>query len=212
MDIRGNFERRTMGIKRYENLYSEIDKAKPKTILEIGTHVGKTAVKMIKKAREHREGVFYYGFDLFEYMTDEYKKYEFHGKSACSYSQAMKRLNEIECPCKLKMGNTVKTLPKFKPDRPIDFIFIDGGHSIGTIQSDWDNIKRFIHDKTVVIFDDYYENRDDVGCKKIIENIEDFMVELLDPLDVLEVNGSDFKDLHIRLAKVGVGWSLRHGT
>ena len=200
MDIRGNFERRTVGIKskRYENLYSEIDKAKPKTILEIGTHVGKTAVKMIKKAREHREDVFYYGFDLFEYMTDEYKKYEFHGKSECSYEQAAKRLGDIKCPHKLKMGNTVKTLPKFEPDRPIDFIFIDGGHSIGTIQSDWDSIKKFMHHKTVVIFDDYYENRKDVGCKDIIDNMSDeYKVEKLDPIDFVE--GSK---LYIRLVKV----------
>ena len=43
------------------------------------------------------------------------------------------------------LETALKTLKKFKPDRPIDFIFIDGGHSIDTIQSDWDNIKKFIH-------------------------------------------------------------------
>ena len=119
------------------------------------------------------------------------------GKSTFATNLAL-ALKKTGCKYKLKAGNTRKTLKKFSPDRQIDFIYIDGGHSIDTIQSDWDNIKRFMDDKTVVIFDDYYENREDVGCKKIINGIgPEYKVTLMEPVDYIEKN-----DLYIRYAKV----------
>jgi len=183
---------------RYNKLLEEVAKRQPKTIVEVGTHMGMSAVRMIEEAQKFNDDVFYYGFDLFEYMTEEYKKYEFHGKSNCNFAEPTKKLKKTGCEYKLKGGNTRKTLKKFDPDRQIDFVFIDGGHSVETIQSDWDNIKRLMDDETVVIFDDYYENRDDVGCKKVIEEMsEDYNVTLLDPVDYIEKN-----DLYIRFVKV----------
>ncbi len=183
---------------RYDKLIEEIAARKPKTILEVGTHMGNSAVRMVAKAQEFNDQIFYYGFDLFEFMTDDYKEYEFHGKSHCDFSTPSRRLKKTGCKYKLKAGNTRKTLKKFSPDRQIDFIYIDGGHSIDTIQSDWDNVKRFMDEKTVVIFDDYYENREDVGCKKIINGIgPEYKVTLMEPVDYIEKN-----DLYIRYAKV----------
>ena len=68
-------------------------------------------------------------------------------------------------------------------------------------------------DHTIVLFDDYYENRDDVGCKSLIDSLikqNVFVVDLLDPLDKLSVKKLKRppliewkKDaLHIRLVMV----------
>ena len=55
-------------------------------------------------------------------------------------------------------------------------------------------------DETVVIFDDYYENRDDYGCKTLIDELDkdpNFLVDRLDPIEIVEKN-----NIHLRLAKV----------
>jgi len=66
----------------------------------------------------------------------------------------------------------------------MDIIFIDGGHSIKTIQNDWNYSKKIIHDKTVVIFDDYW-NIESAGCNRVIDSIDrsEFSVEILQPTD-----------------------------
>ena len=54
--------------------------------------------------------------------------------------------------------------------------------------------------QTVVIFDDYYENRDDFGCKNLIDNLQkekNYKIEKLDPLEVVEKN-----NIELRLVKV----------
>ena len=185
---------------RYEKLLQEISLRKPKTILEIGTHMGRSAVNMIEEAQKFNDNIVYYGFDLFELMTEDYKKYEFHGKSNCNIQEPSRRLDKTGCKYHLKVGNTRKTLLKFEPDQQIDFVFIDGGHSVDTIESDWNNIKKLMDQDTVVMFDDYYDNRDDVGCKKVVDSIieaSDYKVELLEPVDYVEKN-----DLYIRFVKV----------
>tara|TARA_R110002020_G_scaffold406588_1_gene616727 strand:- start:120 stop:704 length:585 start_codon:yes stop_codon:yes gene_type:complete len=155
---------------RYDCITEEINKCKPSTILEIGTHMALTARIMIEAAMVHKDDVFYYGFDMFDFMTEEMAVEEHHGKRLPTLNKAAKRLAPF--PHKLIMGNTQKTLPKFKPDRPIDFVFIDGGHSVETIQSDWENVERLMHDNTVVIFDDYYDDTEKVGCKTIVDSLD----------------------------------------
>jgi hypothetical protein len=78
----------------------------------------------------------------------------------------------------LYKGFTKKTLKNFTKNnsKKIDFIFIDGGHSIKTITNDWTYIKKLIHKKSITIFDDYYLNNKRLikfyGCNKIIDNLE----------------------------------------
>ena len=67
----------------------------------------------------------------------------------------------------LLKGDTKKTLPKFiRQKKKVDFIFIDGGHSVNTIKSDWNAIKKIISKRSLVIFDDYYEIK-----KNILKNM-----------------------------------------
>jgi len=185
---------------RYETLINEVAKRQPKTILEVGTHMGNSAIAMVNKAREYNDDVFYYGFDIFDWANKDFMKQEFNGKVPPTLSRVRKRLKKENITHKLTIGNTTNTLPKFSPDRYIDFVFIDGGHSLETIESDWNNIKYFMDDETVVIFDDYYENRIDVGCKNLIDKLEqegDYKVKILDPLEIVEKN-----NINLRLAKV----------
>lgn len=68
----------------------------------------------------------------------------------------------------------------------VDFVFIDGGHSLETIMKDWMVVQSIMDEKTVVIFDDYYPNTNLIGARNIIEFIVkkgEFNVEYLEPID-----------------------------
>jgi len=159
--------------QRYNNIFLLIKEYRPKTILEIGTYNGVNAIKMTKLAKQFNDNVFYYGFDLFEEITPEIREYEFHGKKLePTYQQVCRILDECKCEYQLIKGNTKNTLLKFVPNKPIDFIFIDGGHSVDTITQDWNNVKKFLHSNTVVLFDDYYLNHKHVGCHVLIDYLK----------------------------------------
>lgn len=185
-----------MKVKRYETLIQEVAKRQPSTILEIGTWKGINAAKMINEAKKHRDDIKYYGFDLFN-MNLDMKQKEFHTKHNATKAQAEKNIRDTGVNYELIVGNTIETLKNFYTVNKIDFIFIDGGHSLDTIESDWSNVKRLIDDHSVVIFDDYYHNRKDVGCKVLIDSLDrfDYAVSLLGPKDIIA-------DLEISLAKV----------
>lgn len=155
---------------RYYCLADEIAKLKPNTILEVGTHNGRSASIMLEEAVKHKPNVKYFGFDLFDDMTEELAVEEHHGKKLPSMSIASQKLARYNVA--FIKGNTKETLANFTHEEPIDFVFIDGGHSVDTIKSDWDNIKNLISESSVVIFDDYYKERDDVGCKTLVDSLE----------------------------------------
>jgi len=185
---------------RYEALYEQIHAIHPQTIMEIGTHLGKRSEMMVRAAREHRNYVHYFGFDLFDKITEQQTKEEFHGKDKPSYVTARKRLYNSGGVFTLIEGNTLLTLPRFNPSLPIDFIFVDGGHSIETIQSDWTQCQRLMHEKTVVIFDDYYigNQNENVGCANLVNSLDEvYEVEILLPIDKIE-----HRNLEIAVVKV----------
>ena len=49
---------------RYNCLAEEVAKLKPKTILEVGTHNGRSASIMLQEAVKHNPNVKYFGFDF----------------------------------------------------------------------------------------------------------------------------------------------------
>lgn len=185
---------------RYSHLLEQIKLFKPKTILEIGTWNGLQAKRMVGEASKFNKDVKYIGFDLFEGMTPEIKEKEIHAKKNVAQKEAEKNLKGIDYT--LVVGNTHQTLPEFVETNKndIDFIFIDGGHSLETIESDWNNIKNLLHQNTCVIFDDYYQEDDAKGCKLVIDKIQNenkYTVEMLPTVDIHN-NGS----LKIQLVKV----------
>jgi len=173
---------------RYENFIKIIEEIKPEKIMEIGVCHGEGAEMMIKEALKHRDDVKYYGFDLFEDITQEHIQKEDRNPENFGIPQSeakiQKKLGGLGAKIYLFKGDTKEILPKTKLPK-MDLIFIDGGHSLETIESDWNNCKKLMHKKTVVIFDDYW-NREDLGCKPLIDGLKGskkYNVEILEPRD-----------------------------
>lgn len=185
-------------MSRYSYINAEINICKPQIIMEIGTFMGHRAESMISTAMKHKKDVAYYGFDLF----DDFKEFEkeFCYKGVANVEKVKRKLSKFK-NINLIKGNTKETLKNFNINP--DFVFLDGGHSLETIENDWNNVYRLMKKNTVVIFDDYYYNRDDVGAKKIISEIlkdSNFKVKMYDNPDTF--NDKRLGKLIIGLVKV----------
>jgi hypothetical protein len=68
---------------------------------------------------------------------------------------------------------------------PIDVLFLDGGHSLETIKSDWEFAKTAMHEKTVVVLDDYFPELPFIGAKNVVDNIDRsvFDVKIMPEID-----------------------------
>ncbi len=188
--------------RRYKHLFHFIEMNRSHRIMEIGTWNGSHAVAMIEAAKKHwsPEEIEYYGFDLFEDIDESTVEAEV-SKSPPPMNEVKKKLEKTGARIMLYRGNTLHTLPEVVKNFPkMDFIFIDGGHSLETVQNDWDCSSQLMHDQTVLIFDDYW-NREDSGCKKIVDSInrKEFLVEILKPTDKFK---KDWGILCINFVKV----------
>tara|TARA_B100002052_G_scaffold185706_2_gene169219 strand:- start:1504 stop:2181 length:678 start_codon:yes stop_codon:yes gene_type:complete len=157
-----NKKKKTSSYIRYDYLIEYIKKKQCKNILEIGTWNGNNTLKMLNAAStstNQNKEIKYWGFDLWELMNDEIFKKEY-SKKPPSMESVKNKLDKTGCEINLYQGDTKHTLKDFnklfKNKIKLDFIYIDGGHSFDTISSDWNYIKDFINENTIVIFDDYY--------------------------------------------------------
>lgn len=174
--------------KRYDRMLQIIDEVKPKVLLEVGTLHGWHAKKMIAIAQKyHPKGeVQYLGFDLFEPMGQAQFAYEV-SKQPDTEAVLQRRLEETGAAIRLFKGDTVETLPRvYNQLPPVDFAFIDGGHSLQTIANDWKYVSRAMRPGGIVIFDDYWPDRTDAGAKVTVDSIDrtQFDVEVLPTVDV----------------------------
>ena len=141
--------------RRYLGLLLLILYYKPKNILEIGVYNGRRSIQMIEAAKIFKNNVEYYGFDLFEDLSPKMLKNE-ASKKPMAITKIKKLLAGHE-KIFLYKGFTNKTLKKFISEKKkIDFIFIDGGHSVETIKDDYINSVKSASKKSVIVFDDYY--------------------------------------------------------
>lgn len=175
------------------------------TILEVGVFAGQRSEEMIKHCLEVRKlpAVSFAGFDLFEDMTPDRNIAEF-GKPrlAPRMEKVRARLISNRVLVSLFRGDTLETLPVAKSlfRGVVDFVFLDGGHSLETIASDWSHVKEMLAPGGICLFDDYYDDRNDVGCKHLIDSLKDDPVwdaKALDPIDRVEK-----AKLDIRTARV----------
>lgn len=175
--------------------------------LEVGTYDGIRATDLLKTWLSYGPtySAEYHGFDMFELLTPDMSKAEL-SKSKLPPSEeevlaSMRKHFNTRTKIQLHKGNTRETLAfaaKVLPE--MNLIYVDGGHSLETIASDWENVRQLMMHGTQVLFDDYYENRTDYGCKTLIDELKArkvYKVDLLDPVDKIEQNG-----LEIRMAKV----------
>lgn len=191
--------------RRYEHLFKIIDKYKARRIMEIGTWSGTHAVTMIETAKKHwlPEEIEYYGFDLFGDMDEETFKTEI-SKIPPSITEVREKLEKTGAKIRLYKGNTLHTLPKAVKNLPqMDFIFIDGGHSLETVRNDWQYSRQLIHDQTIVVFDDYW-NLVGSGCNKIIDSLskKDFSVEILPPTDEFKKEWGILRINFVKVTKI----------
>lgn len=173
---------------RFDYLLKTIEKYGCKSILEIGVCRCKNALHMIQKAKANGE-VIYYGFDMFETLTDDLAKIE-KSQRPMTYCQAMDKLNATGVQFCLFPGDSTITLPQAIISHNIgiiDLIFIDGGHSYKTTKADWNNIQPLMGKNTIVFFDDYMPNKGyGIGPAKVVDEIDrdiftiDFPAEAVD--------------------------------
>lgn len=163
-----------MSKQRYDALYKEINKCKPKTIMEVGVWTGDNALNMCRVALRYRPRVIYYGFDLFEEITNKIFKYERSKASFPTLLEVEDKFLEAGLSIKYRLiqGFTRDTLPQFKPKTKIDFIFIDGGHSLETIENDWKYCSELADKDTVIVMDDYWPASVAGGCKKLVDGLD----------------------------------------
>lgn len=169
---------------RYNQLLPIIAHNEPKTIVEVGTWDGHRAILMATEALKHNKEVYYVGFDLFENATEETDERELNVKPHHSLADVTARLEDFRSTnpgfrFQLVPGDTRETLKDFRA-HPVDFAFIDGGHSIDTIRSDYENLK---HSK-VIVFDDFYSDRDTAehGCNEIVADLDRLVLPQKDPV------------------------------
>ena len=140
----------------------------PFNLCEVGVWRGDHAVRMIRAAKTYCPTIHYFGFDVFEDHTlldrDEIGK----SKPPLSQQQIREKIGGLATVDLIK-GDTQVTL-RHAQLPVMDFVFLDGGHSLATVESDWRNLQRCIGPHTLVVLDDYYANRTDAGCRPLVES------------------------------------------
>lgn len=136
--------------KRYDQLLALIDEARPRIIVEVGTHRAVRARLMIKRALRHRSEVRYIGYDVFETAGPEFHRAALNGKGVATAARAHRVLRNIGVDYELIVGDTRKTLH----GRMVaaDFAFIDGDHRVDAIAGDFAALAAC----RMVVFDDYF--------------------------------------------------------
>jgi len=160
---------------------------------------------MIKTSKAPEEEITYFGFDMFEPLSPEQSSCEYSGVYSNPPSlEEVKTKIESETKAKILLfkGDSKDTIPKNLESLPImDLIYIDGGHSLPTIESDWNNLKQLMGPETVTFFDDYFPDISDMGCKSLSDTIgQEYQVKVHDGIDSYGPSGES--PLRIQLMSV----------
>lgn len=140
---------------RYAPLYETVDLARPGVIVEVGTHNAHRGTQIIARALEHRQAseIEYHGFDFWERLPDDIRAEQFPAlpKGKAKITTATRRIRQFGIAFHLHPGDSRATVPAYAP-KHIDLAFIDGGHEVETIRSDYVHVR---HARWLV-FDDVY--------------------------------------------------------
>lgn len=183
-------------MNRYSNLSNSLAEiaatgAARLNFLEVGTYDGVRAAALLRAwlAGGSDRSASYIGFDLFEQCTPALAVAELSKTRLPPAKDAVEKLlRATGASVSLFRGFTRETLTAWcaLPTVAPNLIFVDGGHSLDTIASDWAAIASVMRKDTVVLLDDYYENRQDYGCRVLVDELQKsakYRVALLDPVD-----------------------------
>ena len=137
----------------FDEFTTYLNEIEIKTLCEIGTHKGNTAVQMILHLAPKVNNLSYIGYDVFDYARNNvpFNQKERNGKGGASKEFVIKRLNKLKesfpnFKYQLHEGLTRDTLQK----NSFDFVYIDGGHSYDTVKFDYSCVKN----SKLIVFDD----------------------------------------------------------
>ena len=167
---------------RYIHLLEIVKQMQPKRILEVGTWNGARARQMLELSPKSE----YFGFDLFEEASDETDKAEKNVKKHYSLEEVKERLNDVNAT--LYRGDSKQQLKRYLKEHgenSADCVFIDGGHSVETIKSDYKYAKKIVQKGGIVIFDDFYtempeEELKQYGAQEVLEGEEYYLMPTRD--------------------------------
>ncbi len=190
----------------YAGLFKAIRMHKPKTILEIGTSAGDTAVEMIRAAGNlvPESEITYWGVDLFESGSEEVWNEEFTGgyepPKLSVVHDRIKKATDAKVTLIATNSNNLNPEAFCDMGTP-DLIYIDGGHSLATVRHDWMLAEKLAGSHTVIVFDDYFEEMPFIGCKQIVDSIDSVRYQVTMSSEVDDYTHS-FGRLRTRLAVV----------
>lgn len=183
-------------MNRYQTLLEIVRDEKPHHVVEIGTWNGRRALEFMAVS-----DCYYTGFDLFEDATPDDDEKEFNVKNHFEMAEVAHSLEQSGVnKFALIKGNTNETLWNTEVE-PFDFCFIDGGHSVETIENDFKWVSENIQQGGTIILDDFYSPVvEGMGC-----NFLEDKGEKIGPKDRL-VNGGSVSLLRVRAIRDR--WSL----
>ncbi len=190
--------------ERYKQISLIIDYVKPASIVEIGTWNGDRAIEIARSALNHRAYVHYWGFDLFEQADDYHDQRELNVKPHTSLREVHAKLDAFRedhtgFSFNLIRGDSRLTLQQSdlpawnNPglESPVqlteaDLVFIDGGHSIKTVENDFNSLNACKN----ILMDDFYSPCDrglcpdtrEFGCNQLVERIPHWVLPVKDPV------------------------------
>ena len=190
-------------MNRFNQIYSWCEANKPRVILEIGTWNGHNAARMVNEVGKDAK-VKYIGFDLWEDKEEgtDIDKLENNAKATVTEDSVRSFLKSYDI--ELIKGNTRDTLPAYcRGKKPfVDMVVIDGGHSQGTIKSDFLTVLQIVKPTGTVFLDDYY-----FGCQIPKMGAQTVMCNIQVPYTVLPIadranDGSIIKLVEVKMRDV----------
>ena len=136
---------------------------------------GRRTIQMIEAAKIFNKNIEYYGFDLFEGLTKK-----IYNTEASKFPWTIDKIKELlnnRAKIFLYKGFTNETLKEFSLKKVnMDFIFVDGGHSVKTIENDLYYSLKIADKNAYIIFDDFYKtgtiDTTKFGSNKIYEKLK----------------------------------------
>lgn len=192
--LHGKYARRP---RRYRHLIAAAAARAPRRILEIGVFTGQRGIEMIEASQLGGGGQHYRGFDLFEQMNAEILAAEL-SKTPDQIAAVERKLSATGAEIKLYPGWSEETLPALAAAEPAfraDLIFIDGGHAVKTIATDWALSVKLLAPGGVLFLDDYYVDcphlTNEFGCNTLIAGLDraEWQVTLHADVDRFEHGG-----------------------